>query len=159
MVHTWMSDTVKAVACYEEPFWRRSGLAGAAISHAGPFSEFHDHSGPTPGQAALFGFARSAHLKGDPSESVVEERFIDQLVRLWGPGAQHPSAVQMVDWSRERFTAVPRPGDPSASRSYGNPVLRMTHMDARLAFASTETAHAYGDQVEGAVLAARLATA
>lgn len=158
-VHTWMSDTVKAVACYEEPFWRRSGLAGAAISHSGPFSEFHDHSGPTPGQAALFGFARSAHLKGASSQSVAAERFIDQLVRLWGPGAQHPSAVQMVDWSRERFTAGPGPEDPSASHSYGNPVLRITYMDSRLAFASTETAHAFGGHVEGAVLAARRATA
>jgi monoamine oxidase len=27
-VHTWMSDTVKVVARFEEPFWREAGLAG-----------------------------------------------------------------------------------------------------------------------------------
>ncbi len=158
-VHTWMSDTVKAVACFAEPFWRRSGLAGAGISHAGPFSEFHDHSGPEPDQAALFGFAPAVPMGKAPSESGIAERFIDQVARLWGPQGRQPSSVRIVDWSRERFTAIPGPAASPASRYYGDPVLRMPYMDGRLVFASTETAHAFGGHVEGAVLAGRRAAA
>ena len=47
-VHTWMSDTVKMIARFEAPFWREAGLAGAALSHVGPFCEFHGHRA-TPG--------------------------------------------------------------------------------------------------------------
>ncbi|MGH3266908.1 MAG: flavin monoamine oxidase family protein [Trebonia sp.] len=155
-VHTWMSDMIKAVARFDEPFWYRSGLAGAAFSHAGPFREFHDHSGPEPSQAAIFGFAPAAQLNDAP-ERVIAEQFTTQLTRLWGPPARHPSAVHIVDWSRERFTATQAPTTLPASSPYGNPVLHIPHMHGRLAFASTETAADFAGHLEGALLAGRRA--
>ena len=154
-VHTWMSDTVKAVAVFPEPFWRGRGLAGAAFSHAGPFREFHDHSGPKAGQAAIFGFAPASLLEA-ASERVVAREFTAQLGRLWGPEAAHPSRVHVLDWSRERFTATSGAA-PSASLGYGNPLLQAPHMGGRLVFASTETAAAFAGHVEGAILAGRRA--
>lgn len=151
-VHTWMSDMIKAVACFDEPFWRTSGLAGAAFSQAGPFREFHDHSGPEPGQAAIFGFAPAA-LAGHAPEGVVAERFAAQLARLWGQAAGHPLAVHVLDWSRERFTATPRAATSPSSPPYGNPVLQVPHLDGRLAFAATETSGAFAGHLEGAILA------
>lgn len=157
-VHTWMSDMVKAVATFDEAFWQRRGLAGAVFSHAGPFRELHDHSGPRPDQAALFGFAPAARLDGAPAPEVADQ-FVAQLVRLWGPEARHPSAVHVVDWSRERFTAAPGAGPASAAWSYTDPVLGAPHLEGRLAFASTETAEAFAGHLEGAVLAGRRAAA
>lgn len=157
-VPTWMGDTVKAVAVFEEPFWRRAGLAGAAFSHAGPYSEFHDHSGPQPGQAALFGFAPASVFAGGP-EGAVAEQFVDQLARLWGPEARRPSGVHVVDWSREPFTGSAASTGGSARDLYGHPVLGAAHMDGRLMLASTETAPASAGHVEGAVLAGRRAAA
>ena len=155
-VHTWMSDTVKAVARFDEPFWRDAGLAGAAVSHAGPFREFHDHSGPA-GQAAIFGFAPAAGPHGAGQGSGMAGQFVDQLERMWGPEAGRPSDVQLIDWSQEEFTAAPGSGRSPVSSGYGHPMLRSLHMDRRLAFASTETAHAFAGHVEGAVIAGRRA--
>lgn len=154
---TWMSDTVKAVACYPEPFWRDRGLAGAAFSHAGPFREFHDHSGPGPGQAAIFAFAPAAALAGATAPEVVAARFTAQLGRLWGPAASRPSAVRVVDWSREHLTASPPTIRPGSTDRYGHPELRAAHMDGRVMFASTETADAFAGHVEGAIRAGRRA--
>jgi monoamine oxidase len=155
-VHTWMSDTVKLIARFEAPFWREAGLAGAALSHVGPFCEFHDHSGPASGQAALFGFAPAARL-GGASTSEIAARFREQVVRLWGPVVPEMTGIHVADWSRDPFTAPARPARPSTAWYYGTPVLRLPHADGRLMFGSTETASAFPGYLEGAVLAGRRA--
>jgi monoamine oxidase len=154
-VHTWMSDTVKVVARYERRFWRDAGLAGAALSHAGPFCEFHDHSGPD-GQAALFGFAPAARLGGRP-EDVIAGHFTEQVARLYGEPGRHPVGLHVADWNRDSFTAATRPARPTTSWYYGTPLLRLPHLDGRLVFGSTETAPAFPGYLEGAVLAGRRA--
>lgn len=156
-VHTWMSDTVKVLARYEEPFWRAAGLAGAALSHVGPFCEFHDHSGPQPGQAALFGFAPAARLGGASHEDVVA-RFQAQVGRLWGPDAPEPLEVHVADWSADPFTST-TPAQPSTAWYYGTPLLRLPQAEGRLIFGSTETGPAFPGYLEGAVLAGRRAAA
>jgi monoamine oxidase len=155
-VHTWMSDTVKVVARYTEPFWRARGLAGAGLSDAGPFCEFHDHSGPDGDQAALFGFAPAARLGGAPHDEIAA-RFEEQVVRLWGTSGQRPAAVHIADWSSDPFTSASSPARPSRSWYYGTPVLRLPHIEGRLIFGSTETASAFPGHLEGAVLAGRRA--
>jgi monoamine oxidase len=153
-VHSWMSDTVKVIARYEEPFWRRAGLAGAALSHIGPFCEFHDHSGPASDQAALFGFAPAARLGGASIEEITRH-FVEHSARLWGAPA--PVDLHVADWSTDPFTAASHPATPSRSWYYGTPVLRLPHIDGRLIFGSTETASAFPGYLEGAVLAGRRA--
>jgi monoamine oxidase len=149
-----MSDTVKVIARYERPFWRDAGLAGAALSHAGPFCEFHDHSGPDRDQAALFGFAPAARL-GGAARGEIAARFEAQVARLWGPAAA--TDFHIADWSREPFTTASRPATPSTLWYSGTPVLRLAHLDGRLVFGSTETASAFPGYLEGAVLAGRRA--
>ena len=154
-VHTWMSDTVKVLARFEEPFWREGGLAGAALSHVGPFCEFHDHSGPEPGQAALFGFAPAARL-GGASRDETATQFKAQVDRLWGPNAPEPLELHVADWSADPFTST-SPARPSAGWYYGTPVLRLPQIDGRLIFGSSETGPAFPGYLEGAVLAGRRA--
>ncbi|RKQ93003.1 monoamine oxidase [Solirubrobacter pauli] len=154
-VHTWMSDTVKVVARYATAFWRDAGWAGAALSHAGPFCEFHDHSGPEANQAALFGFAPAARLGGAAQDEIVE-RFCGHVERLWGPGAPAPLEVHVADWSADGYTTA---GVATSSTAwyYGTPLLRLPHFGGRLVFCSTETAPAFPGYLEGAVLAGRRA--
>src|SRR5699024_12435442 len=66
----WMGSILKAVAVFDTAFWREQGLPGSAISHIGPFREFHDHSGPHAAPAAIFGFAQGAAF---PARDRVEE--------------------------------------------------------------------------------------
>lgn len=153
-VHTWMSDTVKVVARYETPFWRDIGLAGAALSHLGPFCEFHDHTGPDDRQAALFGFAPAARLGGAPQAEIVE-RFEEQVARLYG-GPAKATSIHVADWSSDPFTSS-GPATPSTAWYYGTPLLRLPHFGDRLVFGSTETGPAFPGYLEGAVLAGRRA--
>jgi monoamine oxidase len=155
-VHTWMSDTVKVTARFDEAFWREAGLAGAALSHVGPFCEFHDHSGPNAGQAALFGFAPAARL-GGVSRDAIAAHFTEHVARLWGPSPRHPVEIHIADWSRDPFTSAAGAPTPSSYWYYGTPVLRLPHIDGRLVFGSTETASAFPGYLEGAVLAGRRA--
>jgi monoamine oxidase len=152
-VHTWMSDTVKVVARYERPFWRDAGLAGAALSHRGPFCEFHDHSGPD-GQAALFGFAPAARVGGLPADELTEQ-FTAGAARLFGDEARKPLGVHVADWSTDRRTTASTPTTATVSWYYGTPLLRLPHLDGRLVFGSTETGPAFPGYLEGAVLAGR----
>ena len=147
----WMGTTLKAVAVYAQPFWRADDLAGAAISYAGPFREFHDHSGPGGDPAALFAFAPSAAFAG-ADEQAIALAFTQQLERLFGPAAATPLEVLVVDWSREGDT-VPADVAPTASLStYGAAVFQQP-AHGRIHLAATETATAYAGHIEGAVRA------
>lgn len=151
----WMGSMVKAVAIYGNPFWRRLGLSGSAISHAGPFRVFHDHSGPDGSPAAIFGFAPSAAFSGNHGNSIAEA-FREQLTRIFGAEASEPVGIQVMDWSAERFTQpVKRPA--AGTNSYGDPVFHHP-VHNRIHWASTETAPAYAGHLEGAVIAGLLAS-
>lgn len=148
---TWMADVVKAVAVYERPFWRGEGLAGAALSHRGPFQEVHDHSGLAGRPAALFGFAPSRRLAASDGNAIAAA-FVGQLERLFGPEASTPVAVHVTDWSREHHTAVSSPVAGAGMGTYGHPVFQQP-VAGRLYWASTETATAFAGHVEGAIRA------
>lgn len=148
----WMGSTAKVVVRYGEAFWRRDGLAGAAVSHRGPLREIHDMSGPDGVPAALFGFA-APPPPGLRSGPLSREAITAQLTRLFGPRAAGPEAVEVADWSREPWTSPP--GVPTSQRYdlYGDPVFQRP-VQGRLHLASTETAQAFAGHIEGALLAA-----
>ncbi len=151
MTPVWMGHTVKVVAVYREPFWRSSGLAGAAISEIGPLREIHDLSGPEGDDpAALFGFA-PANPGGPP---LAPGQVVDQLVRMFGPAAAAPQEVLVTDWSRERWTSPPGAGQSAAYQLFGHRAYQQPALLGRLHWASTETATASPGHVEGALEAA-----
>lgn len=147
----WMGDVVKAVAVFDEPFWRSTGLSGSAMSHAGPFGEFHDHCGPDGQGAALFAFAAAAHV-AHLDQDGIDGVFRQQLVRLFGVTAAQVRATHVVDWSREPHTSPSDPAAGASTRTYGAPVFQKPVHD-RVYWASTETATAYAGHIEGAVRA------
>ena len=58
-----MGSVVKVHALYDEPFWRRDGLSGLAISDRGPVEVVYDNSpeGGSPG--VLVGFVEGQHAR------------------------------------------------------------------------------------------------
>ena len=90
----WMGAIAKAVVVYDKPFWRRQGLAGAAMSRTGPLLEVHDMSGPGGEPAALFGFARVPRGAAPPTKQAVKK----QMVEIFGAEAGAPREVVVQDW-------------------------------------------------------------
>lgn len=154
----WMSDMVKAVAVYDEDFWHPFGLAAAAISHVGPFREFHDHSGATGSPAAIFGFAPAGRFDS-ADDGQIAEAFVAQLGRLFGDAAAAPTTVEVTDWSKEAFTnPAARTGDSlvEANAAKASAAAQSDFSQAvsgRLHWASTETADAFAGHIEGALRA------
>lgn len=153
----WMGGVVKAVATFDEPFWRRTGLAGSAVSYAGPFREIHDHSGPDGSPGALFGFAPAEGF-ADQSLEQIGSAFGDQLSRLFGADASLPRQIHVIDWSREPYTSARAPSPHATTRTYGHPVFQET-VAGRVRWASTETSAEYAGHIEGAVRAGAAAAA
>ena len=147
----WMGGVVKAVATFDEPFWRRTGLAGSAVSYAGPFRELHDHSGPVGSPGALFGFAPAEQFAGQ-SPQQIGDAFGDQLSRLFGAAAAAPRSLHILDWSRERYTSPASPSPHATTRTYGHAVFQEP-VAGRLHWASTETSAEYAGHIEGALRA------
>ena len=151
---TWMAGQAKAVAIYDHPFWRESGLSGFASSWVGPLQEIHDAS-PDTGSGALFGFfGIPAKMRGELGQDKVLKLVIDQLVRLFGPSAKNVSAILYKDWARDSETAVEEDLDPLRDfPSYGQPP-KSGVWEKKIIFAGTETNSQYGGHLEGALLAA-----
>lgn len=145
----WMGDSVKVVAHFSEPFWRRDGFAGAAISRRGPLVEIHDMSGREGEPAALFGFAHPASMLPD-IESVIRE----QLVRMFGPQASAPIEVLIQNWNLEKWTTPPQSSGNSNFSMFGHPIYREPSFGSRLHWSTTETAERFAGHIEGALEAA-----
>lgn len=154
---TWMAGQAKAVAIYDRPFWRESGLSGFATSWVGPLQEIHDAS-PETGSGALFGFfGIPAMVRQELGENEILKLVIDQLVRLFGPEAQNVSAILYKDWSRDSETAVEEDLDPLRDfPSYGQPP-KAGIWEKKIIFAGTEANSQFGGHLEGALQAAEQA--
>lgn len=149
----WMGGMVKVVAVYDDAFWRQGQLAGAAVSHRGPFGEVHDHSDDAGSSPALFGFAPAARFVDSSPEDVGEE-FVSQLARLFGVQATSPRSVHVCDWSKERYTSPSQPSPHAGISPYGAEAFQRA-IGGRIHWASTETAAAYAGHMEGAIIAGR----
>jgi monoamine oxidase len=146
----WMGAIAKVVCVYNEPFWRRNGLAGAAVSHTGPLRQIHDMSGPDGKPAAIFGFAPVGQRGEAPTEAQVKA----QLSQIFGPEAGRPREIIVQNWSAERFTSPPDVAALGSSRNFGHVVLREPAMHGKLFWSSTETAVDAPGHIEGAIAAA-----
>jgi len=149
----WMGAITKVVVRYPSRFWRERGLAGSAISHAGPIRELHDMSGPDGTPPALFGFVPG----GSGPVTVTVEEVVAQLVAIFGPEAAAPTDVTVQDWRTERWTSPTDVTRLDDYRTYGHEVYADPVWDGRLHWCSTETAHDAPGHIEGALAAAERA--
>ena len=87
-------------------FWRERGLAGSAISHAGPMRELHDMSGPDGAPPALFGFVPGG------SAPVIVQDVVDQLVAIFGPEAAAPTDITIPGLADRAVDVATERGPP-----------------------------------------------
>ncbi|CEG21292.1 Putrescine oxidase [Planococcus massiliensis] len=154
---TWMGSQAKAVAVYDTPFWRKSGLSGLVLSSAGPMQEIYDAS-PADGAGALFGFFG---IPAEVREQMGQEKVIrlveSQLVKLFGKEAENPLAILYKDWASDSETAVEEDSSPFKNySSYGQPPAAGS-WDEKVVFAGTETNAQFSGHLEGALQSAEQA--
>ena len=150
---TWMAGQAKFFAIYDEPFWRKQGLCGTAISQRGPLAEIHDASPNSGSTFSLFGFSG---LDAKSRASIGRSEFIRQataqLAMLFGNEANRPKAVHFQDWSTEKFTANDADRNPQTHHpQYGLNLQLGNAWDGKLEFISTETSFSNGGLIEGAL--------
>ncbi len=151
----WMANQAKALALYDRPVWRASGLSGSAFSQAGPLGEIHDASlTGAAEESALFGFfAWPASLRA-ARRTELADRVAQQLGSLFGPDAARPRDIVIQDWAREPFTA----SDADLAAGTTHPDYRAISLPApwgdRILLAGSEVAPEFGGYLEGALAAA-----
>jgi monoamine oxidase len=150
---TWMAGHAKFFAIYDEPFWRKKGLCGTAISLRGPLAEIHDASPNSASSFGLFGFSGlDAKRRARMGRSEFIRQATVQLAALFGEKASRPKAVYFQDWSTERFTANDADRDPQTHHpQYGLNLHLGSAWDGKLEFISTETSFSNGGLLEGAL--------
>lgn len=147
---TWMAAHAKVVAFYDRPFWRDTGLSGGAVSQVGPLVEIADQSDPEAGVYGLFGFVGLPFEARQDAERL-KAAALAQLVRLFGTDAAKPSALHLMDWAQEPFTATTADRiAPAGHPPYGAPELSQFVAD-RLVFAGAEVSARNGGLIEGAI--------
>lgn len=151
-IPSWMAGHAKFLAFYDAPFWRAAGLSGEGISQRGPLMEIHDASPNNGGPYALFGFVGTPpHQRKARGEKLVEE-VLEQLQRLFGDAARHPTFYLMQDWAQDLFTATERDLTPlNYHPRYGYSSDAFDLWDGALLLSGTETAEHYGGFLEGAL--------
>lgn len=156
---TWMAGQAKVIVNYERPFWRDMGLSGFVSSTIGPLQEIHDAS-PETGSYALFGFLGiPAKIRQQLGKDKILEAVTDQLIRLFGPSAEHVSDILYKDWAEDSETAVEEDLQPLRSYpNYGPPSIPEIWKH-KIVFAGTETNAQYGGHLEGALQSAERAVA
>lgn len=158
-VPTWMAGHAKIMAIYDRPFWRDQGLSGQANSHVGPLAELHDASAHS-GRPALFGFVGTVAAKRRGlGPDTLKRSAIAQLTRLYGPAAQTPEHLFLMDWAQEAYTATAMDWiPPRIHPAYGIPKDMSCLWNGRLVLAGTEISTQHGGYLEGALDAAESAT-
>ena len=154
-IPTWMASQAKAVATYEQPFWRDAGLSGDAMSRTGPLVEVHDASPAEPGGGALFGFigvSPDQRLNQDKLEAAIR----DQLLRLFGNQAM-PLTLRIEDWAKQAATSTPDDRRLAAAHPDGGIPPSLADLGpGGIHFCGSEVAPNFAGYVEGAVEAASL---
>jgi monoamine oxidase len=147
-----MGAVIKCVARYPEPFWRKQGRSGFAVSLDHPISIVFDNSPPDASAGLLLTFFEGAHARHASTLSPADRQalVIRCLGELFGTQARNPTDYVDLDWSAERWTGGCYGGHlgPGVWTQLGAE-LRRPH--GRVVFAGTETATEWNGYIDGAV--------
>ena len=159
-VPTWMAGQAKALAIFDAPVWRASGLSGGAFSRCGPLGEIHDASLPgAADEAALFGFFAWPAAMRAARRARLEDAVCAQLAALFGPAAGSPRALLIQDWSADDLTATAADATPLVGHPAYSPLALPAPWGGRVLLSGSESAPEFGGYLEGALEAAEAAAA
>lgn len=150
--------TIKAMAFYDEAFWRAAGMSGQAGAPDLPVSFTFDGSPPAGMPGVLVGFlvGDAARRTGRLDPARRRALVLECLARYFGPQAARPRDYVDQDWSEEEWTRGCYGGHlpPGALTRYG-PSLREPM--GNLHWAGAESARVWAGYMEGAVESGRRA--
>lgn len=138
-----------ACLAYPEPFWRREGLSGKAISK--DFTSW-DPGGDGPGTLALLVSIEASRRLWNEDAATRRRIIVDSVAACFGPAARDPIGYAEVNWAAEPYirgcNSYAPPGTWSAhGRAWRAPV-------GRVHWAGAEYAPLFLGQMEGAVRSA-----
>jgi monoamine oxidase len=153
-----MGGYMKCVAVYEEPWWRREGLAGIGHSTTGPLQMVVDGGGADSPQGTLVGYATAA-AAGECRRMPAGERrdhLLGAMQRIFGARAGRPRVYSELDWSDEPWSGgcpvgIMQPGTLTTA----GPALR--EPEGRVHWAGSDTALEFAGYMEGGLEAAERA--
>jgi monoamine oxidase len=151
---------IKAMAVYDEPFWRGEGLSGQALSARGPCRIVFDNSPPDGRPGVLLGFfeGEAARVFGRRMPDERRAALTDELVRLFGPLAARPEGFVERVWADEEYTR-------GCYGCYMTPGAWTAHGHAlrapigRIHWAGAETATVWMGYMDGAIQSGERAAA
>ncbi|MGH2723714.1 MAG: flavin monoamine oxidase family protein [Actinomycetota bacterium] len=150
--------TIKAMAMYDEPFWRGEGLSGQAGCPDLPVGFTFDNSPPDgkPGVLVAFVEGDRARELGGAAREERRRAVLASLVEYFGPRAAEVRDYGDLDWTEEEWTRGCYGGHmpPGVLTRYG-PALR--EPVGPIHWAGTETARVWTGYMEGAVESGRRA--
>jgi monoamine oxidase len=147
-----MGIVIKCQAVYDEPFWRKDGLAGYANSDTDPVRLTFDNSPPGDGPGVLLGFIEGDAARRWIGRSAADRRaaVLDNLATLFGPRARDARDYVELSWANETWSGGCYEGymPPGVLTAYG-PLLR--EPVGRIHWAGTETSDYWTGYLDGAV--------
>jgi monoamine oxidase len=150
---TRLGHYTKIIVTYSTPWWRDTGLSGAAQSFLGPASAMRDTSDNANGRFRLTGFiaglAAEQFLKLDPAER--REAFLNQVSRFFA-GTRPENPVEYIEqqWATEEWSrGCPCPfTPPDVLTKFGE---HLTTPHGHVYFAGTEMSPQWKGYMEGAL--------
>jgi monoamine oxidase len=152
--HMGMGTLMKAEAVYDEPFWRKDGLTGQAVSDTGPAKVTFDNSPPDGSIGVLMGFigGHEARKLGQLPFDQQKAAALQSFANYFGNQAKQPKDFILMNWSTEEWTR----GCPVSILSPGTLFdfgTALREPVGRIHWAGTETATYWNGYMDGAVRA------
>lgn len=147
-----MGALTKAIAVYDEPFWRGEGLSGESLSDSSLASLTFDLSPPDGSRGVLVGFVGGDDARTYAAMGEAERRanVLAGFARLYGPKALKPAGWAERQWAAQEFSgggpvAIAPPGALTA----GGDALRKPC--GPIHWAGTESSPTWGGFIDGAI--------
>ncbi len=147
-----MGWVVKVHARYEEPFWRRDGLSGFAMSLDEPMSLTYDNSPPDGRSGVLLGFFEGDHATEASLMSADTRRrcALNCFGRYFGSRALEPAEYIDLDWADEEWSRGCYGGRLTVG-SWTRYAQALRDPVGRIHWAGAETSDVWNGYMDGAV--------
>jgi monoamine oxidase len=155
-----MGSVIKCEAVYDEPFWRKDGLTGQAVSDTGPCRITFDNTPPDGSPGVIIGFMEGAAAREFSPKSPDERKqaVLENFAAYFGPQARNARGYVEMNWAAEEWTRGCYGGftPPGVLTAFG-PAIREPF--GRIHWAGTETATIWNGYMDGAVQSGQRAAA
>jgi monoamine oxidase len=147
-----MGAVIKAVAIYDEPFWRADGLTGETNAPGTTFTLTLDSSPieARPGILSAYCMSTTAVRLGRCTPEGQRAALLRDLTRRFGPRAANPDFVHLQNWGEDAWQqgGMITHYAPTVLSHFGH-LLR--EPEGRIHWAGSDTATHFTGAIEGAV--------